>query len=410
MYNSPAHLSSVIKSCALELGFHAVGITSAEPFDEAEHALIERFEQGFLNGTSFNPETIKLYTHPRESFPTAQSIISVALSYLTSETGHQSLRTDVPRGFVARFARGRDYHLVLQEKLALLTKLIRSKVQTSVQIYSLVDTGPLLDRSVAIRAGIGSRGKNTCVYVGEYKSWVVLGELVTDLELMPDKPGLLDICGECDACMKACPTNAIRAPFKVDVRICLSYVTQMKGFIPLPLREKLGNRIYGCDTCQSACPLNKYAKTGNVVDFQTPPSLSKTSSVALTREERDTSESHLASSGFGANPELIPLLNISPAEFKRQIGPTTVGWIGRTRFRRNIAVALGNIGDPAAVPSLIEALSDPEPVIRAHAAWALGKIGTLPAKNALESALHRETDAKVSTEIRSALDFLLKSP
>ncbi len=376
------HLNTPIKSLARELGFHGVGITSADPFPEAERILLDRFEQGFLNGTSFNPETIRLYTHPKESFPAARSIISVAISYLTddSDTNPQPTSNNTPRGFVARFARGLDYHYVMQKRLASLAEAIRSMVGWDVKISSFVDTGTILDRSVAIRAGIGSRGKNTCIYIGEYKSWVVLGELITDLDLTPDEPDLRDICGECDACIKACPTGAIYAPYAVDVRICLSHITQMKGIIPPSLREKLGNRIYGCDTCQSACPLNRDAKPGKVDEF-------------------------LPSAGLGGSPELIPLLNITPHEFKMRIAPTTTGWIKRTRFRRNIAVALGNIGDPAAVPSLAQALHDPEPIIRAHAAWALGKIGNPSAKRTLESALAWEANETVAAEIRSALNL-----
>jgi epoxyqueuosine reductase len=214
------------------------------------------------------------------------------------------------------------------------------------------------------------------VYVGEYKSWVVLGELLTDLELDPDPPAPLDICGECDECMNACPTGATCEPYVVDVKICLSHITQSKGFIPHRLREKLGARIYGCDACQSACPLNKDARPGNIDDFR-------------------------PYKGLGANPELLPLINISPEEFEARARPTTAGWIRRTRFRRNVAVALGNCGDPAAVPHLVEALSDPKPVIRGHAAWALGRIGS--ARRELDSALARETDPQAAEEIRMAI-------
>lgn len=389
-------LTEDIKSLALELGFHAVGITSAEPFVEAERVLTERLERGLLEGSGYDQETIRLYTHPRESLLTARSIISVALSYLSdgsdgsdkSDLSDQSDGSEMPRGRMARFSRGLDYHGVLQERLLVLAGDIQAKLGRHAEIRSFADTGPLVDRSVAIRAGLGSHGKNTCVYASDYGSWVVLGELLTDLELEPDapfdqaqdRPSPLDICGECDECMRACPTGAICAPYVVDVRICLSHVTQSKGFVPHWLREKLGTRIYGCDTCQSACPLNKGAKPGNVDDF---------------RPHR----------GLGEAPELLPLLNITPKEFEARVAPTTAGWIRRTRFRRNVAVALGNIGDPSAVPGLADALSDPEPIIRGHAAWALGKIGTAPARLALENALTRETDDRVTEEIRGTLEM-----
>ena len=374
-------LTDDIKSLALEVGFHAVGITSAEPFVDAERTLRERLEKGLLEGSGYDPKTIRTYTHPRESLPSARSIISVALSYLSHES-HRSHETDTPRGWVARFARGLDYHQVLQERLLRLAGEIQSKLGRHAEIRSFADTGPIVDRSTAIRAGIGSHGKNACVYVGEYKSWVVLGELLTDIELEPDEPAPLEICGECtNKCQEACPTGAICAPYVVDVKICLSHVTQSKGFIPHRLREKMGTRIYGCDTCQSACPLNKDAKPGNIDAFH-------------------------PSKGLGKNPELLPLLNISPEEFKARVAPTTAGWIRRTRFRRNVAIALGNIGDPVAVPGLVETLSDPEPVIRGHAAWALGKIGAPEAKIALENALFQETDEQAAAEIRDALTIV----
>ena len=369
-------LSDDIKSLAHDVGFHAVGITTAEPFVESERALKERYDRGLLEGSGYDPEVIRLYTHPRETLATAKSIISVALSYL-SDRSDRSDRSDTPRGRLARFSQGLDYHQVLQDRMFVLAGDIRAKLGGHVEIRSFADTGPIADRSVAIRSGLGSHGKNTCVYVGEYKSWVVLGELLTDLELDFDPPAPLDICGECDECMKACPTGAICEPYVVDVKICLSQVTQSKGFIPHPLREKLGTRIYGCDTCQSACPLNRDARPGNMEDFR-------------------------PYKGLGANPELLPLVNITPEEFEARVKPTTAGWIRRTRFRRNAIIALGNIGDPIAVPALVEALSDPEPVIRGHAAWALGKIGE--ARQMLESALALETDPQGAEEIRMALE------
>ncbi|HUV04472.1 MAG TPA: tRNA epoxyqueuosine(34) reductase QueG [Armatimonadota bacterium] len=367
-----------VKSLAFDLGFHAVGIASAEPFVEAERVLRERYARGLLEGSGYEREDMHVYTNPRETLPTARSVIAVALSYLTDDMEEPATGAG-PRGWMARFSRGLDYHRVLQERLFALADYIQIKLGRPTAIQMFADTGPLVDRSAAIRAGIGSRGKNTCVYAGEYKSWVILGELITDIKLEPDEPAPPDICGECNKCVEACPTGAICEPYAVDVRICLSHITQSKGFIPHRLREKMGTRIYGCDTCQSACPLNKDAKPGNIRGFR-------------------------PSAGLGSNPELLPLLNISPEEFKAQVEPTSAGWIGRTRFRRNVAIALGNIGDPAAVPGLVEALSDPEPVVRGHSAWALGRIGASDARLALEKAIASETDEQVIGEIREALD------
>lgn len=373
-------LTERVKSLAREVGFHAVGITSAEPFRESEQALRDRYERGLLEGSGYDPDRIRLYTHPRECLPATRSIISVALSYLCHGTheSYVSHGTNAPRGWMARFSQGLDYHAVLQERLNALACRVEAEVGRRVEVRSFADTGPIVDRSAAIRAGTGSRGKNTCLYVGDYGSWVVLGELLADLELEPDEHAPLDICGECDECMKACPTGAICAPYTVDVRICLSHITQSKGFIPHWLREKMGTRIYGCDTCQEACPLNRNAGPGNIDAFR-------------------------PSAGLGANPELLPLLKMGPSEFRERVGPTTAGWIRRARFRRNVAVALGNVGDPIAVPALIEALSDEDPTIRGHIAWALGRIGTPAGHDALKSALGKETDDQVTSEIAQAL-------
>ena len=375
-------LAEDIKSLAYEAGFHAVGITSAEPFMEAEKTLREHLKRGLLEGSRFQyPENIHSHTHPLETMPTAKSIISVALSYLTDDSGQPPAASSQqpPRGLLSRYARGRDYHGLVQDRLAALVNSIQSSLGSSADKRSIVDTGPLVDRSVAICAGVGSPGKNTCVYTKEYGSWVVLGELITDIELETDTPAPLEICGKCDECIKACPTGAICSPHAVDQNLCISKVSTLKGFIPHRLREKMGPRIYGCDVCQSVCPLNKKAKPGNIDGFR-------------------------PSAELGNNPELLPLLNMTQEEFDIRIAPTTAGWIKRTRFRRNVAVVLGNIGDPAAVPGLVEALSDPEPVIRGHAAWALGKIGSSQSRLALENALARETDEQVTEEIRMALD------
>jgi epoxyqueuosine reductase len=369
-------LADDIKSIALECGFNAVGITGAEPFVEAEQALYRRLPDGHLSMTEYDSSSIRLFTDPSQTLPTAKSIISLAISYLTddSESSDGGLS-----GRMSRFSRGLDYHLALNERLIALSEALRATVDGKVEIRSFADTGPLADRAAAIRAGIGAPGKNTCVYVKGYGSWVVLGELLTDLPLPVDRPSPPDICGDCDRCIRACPTGALCAPHTVDVKRCLSYITQSKGFIPHEFRARMGTRIYGCDTCQSACPLNGEATPANLSHFR-------------------------SSGGLGAHPSLLPLLNVTGAEFRSRIAPTTAGWIRRTRFRRNIAVALGNIGDPSAAGPLATAIEDPQEIIRGHAAWALGRIGTREARSILEQALRREEDPRVLSEIRAALD------
>lgn len=364
-------LAGRLKDRACGIGFDAVGLTSAAPLDLAERALREAVESGRLRDYGFARRPAGCFTRPDLALPGAKTIVAVAISYLAAEPEG---RREGVLGRVARFARGRDYHVVLEERLRELGKWLSAEAGgASYRICA--DTGPMIDRAAAWRAGIGSYGKNTCIITRESGSWVVLGELVTDVELTPDQPKPIEECGDCSICLSACPSKAILRPFVIDRTRCISHLTQMRGFSPLDLRPLIGDRIYGCDTCQEVCPKNDGARPG-----------------AFPMDV-----------GLGGQPDLIPLLNIGVHDFDRLIGPTAMGWIGRRNFRRNVAVALGNIGDPSAVRALGEALDDPEPVIRAHAGWALGQTGGPRARRALERVLEREGHDRVSKELRSAL-------
>lgn len=371
-------LSDDIKALAYDVGFHRVGIAVADPFTQSSETLTERLNDGMLDGTGINAGRIRQYAKPQDSLPGAKSIISAALSYLTEDDLSPHSKPGL-RGWMARFSRGADYHRELDHRLQSLSESMRARLGVNAEMRQYADTGPISDRSAAIRAGTGIQGKNGCIYSGDYGSWVALGEIVTDAELEPDHAPALDICGNCRNCIEACPTGALSAPNTVDARICLSRVTQAKGFIPLEMRPKLGTRIYGCDTCQEACPLNKGASPGNIEAFRW-------------------------SAGLGGNPELLPLINISAGEFRKHVGPTTAGWIRRTRIRRNAVIAAGNAGDPAVLGELVASMADPEPIIRGHAAWALGQIGAGQARAALEKALPAEDDPQAAAEIRLALE------
>lgn len=336
-------LTTELKKKARALGFDAVGIASAANLELAESAIRERVESGKLKGYGFARRPAEHFTRPSSVLPGARSIVAAALSYFTHDEPDEEAAG--PRGRVARFARGRDYHDVLNERLRELGDWLLREVGGG-NYRICVDTGPMIDRAAAREAGIGSYGKNAAIITREAGSWVVLGEIVTDLELPPDEPASLEECGDCSICLHACPSGAIVSPFVIDQTRCISHLTQMRGYIPTELRPLVGDRIYGCDVCQEVCPKNCGAKPG----------------------------SFPKGGGLAARPELIPLLNISQEEFDRSLGPTAIGWIGRTRFRRNVAVALGNIADPSAVIELTTALSDPDPVVRCHVAWALGRI------------------------------------
>jgi epoxyqueuosine reductase len=265
----------------------------------------------------------------------------------------------------------------MEPRLRRIADWLRAHGARAARYY--VDTGPVIDRAAARRAGIGWFGKNTLIITKrKYGSWVFLGEILTDLEIAPDAEADGD-CGQCRICLDACPTGAIVAPYTVDARRCISYLTiEHRGVIPRDLRPHIGDHIFGCDICQAVCPHN--VRTAAARHPELAPR-------------------HDA----GLRPELIPLLNISEPEFQRRFRGSPVKRTKRRGLRRNVAVALGNAGDPAAVPALAEALEDADALVRVHAAWALGRIGGADARGHLRRRSRCERDPEVRDEIDCAL-------
>lgn len=253
-----------------------------------------------------------------------------------------------PRGAVARYAWGRDYHKRMKRRLVRLGRAL-AELAPGAAWTTAVDTRAFLDRAFAERAGVGWIGKNTNVIRKGAGSWFFLGAIATDLALPPDAPAR-NYCGTCVRCIAACPTGAILAPYRLDARRCISYLTiEHSGPIPLELRPLIGTRIFGCDDCQEVCPWNRFA----------------------TR----TADPGLAARADQNAPELIPLLDLDEAAFRSRFEGTALRRAGRDRFVRNVAVALGNAGDPRALPALDRAaVSDPDPDVREHAAWAADRI------------------------------------
>ncbi|HYL79990.1 MAG TPA: tRNA epoxyqueuosine(34) reductase QueG, partial [Candidatus Acidoferrum sp.] len=266
----------------------------------------------------------------------------------------------------------------MQAKIEQLLARVREQAGQEVQGRIFVDAGPILDREMAARAGIGWYGKNTNLLSMRIGSFFFLGELFLSLELTPDRP-VRDRCGQCRLCLDACPTNAFVGPYVLDARRCISYLTiELKGPIPPALRPLVGTHIFGCDICQDVCPYNTKVKPTGEALFH-------------PRE------------GLHA-PELIPLLGLTEAEFKLRFRGSPILRAKRKGFLRNICVALGNLGRPEAVPPLARTLrEDPDALVRSHAAWALGRIGTDEARAAIQAAGTREADPAVLEEIRAAL-------
>ena len=350
-------MKSLLHQRALELGFDDCRITSALAPDHAA-----KFERWLAAGRQGEMTYLQRNAHkrvdPQQVLANAKSIVSLAVSYTRkggtpavqsieeqTETGRQESR---PSGIVARYARHTDYHDVLKEPLAKLSGFIDSIGPTGTRSLWYVDTGPLLERDLAQRAGLGFVGKHTNLISRSLGNWFFLAEIITTLELEPDVPEK-NRCGSCARCITACPTQAITAPFELDARKCISYLTiELKGSIPEEFRKAVGNRIYGCDDCLAVCPWNKFAQEGRLMK-------------AHAKAELD-------------QPDLLELLALDDAGFKQRFAGTPMIRTKRRGLLRNVCVALGNVGDPSVLPGLVRATCDVEPLIREHAAWAISRI------------------------------------
>ncbi|HEU5226992.1 MAG TPA: tRNA epoxyqueuosine(34) reductase QueG [Ktedonobacteraceae bacterium] len=384
--------TQTIKEYAYTLGFDTVRITSAEAFAEAEHIIKERIAQGLMDGLPwFTAERADVSCHPDTLLPEAQSIIALGMVYLTEQPDEAEIGT--PRGRISRYAWGDDYHDIIKPKLqqfaAWLRTYARDEMGAEAETRLFVDTGRMVDRAVAQRAGLGWYGKNTNILTKKWGSWLFLAEIVTNLPLSADSP-IKASCGNCELCLHACPTQALPNPYELDNTRCISFLTiELRGSIPLELRPLMGNLIFGCDICQQVCPVNKLAEkrlAAQTVSFYP---------YGHFRPRPET----------GSSPELIPLLSLTEEEFRERFRRSPIKRTKRRGFLRNVCVALGNSGDPQAIPALTKALYDHEPLVRGHAAWALGRIGGTQAQEALQCVLKTEEDQDVQKEIRCALSM-----
>lgn len=396
--------TAAIREYAFELGFDSVRITGAEALPEAERVIKERVGQGLMDGLPwFTAERADVSCHPDALLPGAQSIIALATCYLSElpDESDASSAAGGPRGRISRYAWGDDYHELIKPKLRQFAEWLREYARTEVpqlETRLFVDTGRMVDRAVAQRAGLGWYGKNTNILTRGWGSWVFLAEIVTNLPLAPEEVDapLKANCGSCEICLHACPTGALPAPYVLDNRRCISYLTiELRGSIPLELRPLLGNLIFGCDICQQVCPVNLVAERRLGLRRDRPASV-----LPLTFQPRQEFRPRPAT---GGNPELIPLLKLSEEEFRERFKGSPIKRTKRRGLLRNVCVALGNSGDRRAVPALSEALCHEESLVRGHAAWALGQLGGEQAHQALTAALRDEEDEEVQQEIRCAL-------
>jgi epoxyqueuosine reductase len=367
-------LKSELKEAAPQLGIDKIGFAAADPFTELKGILLKHRAKGFESG--FEERDIEKRVDPSLTLAEPRSIVSIAVAYPSKLKDPPRSEPGAYRGMLSRSAWGTDYHHVLRNRLERLADWIHARVADA-RLASMVDTGALVDRAVAERAGIGWVGKNCSVITPEFGSWVYLGEMITNLPFPPDQP-VLESCGDCTICIDACPTDALVGPGQLNAQRCVSYLTQTKGIIEDDkLKEKIGNRLYGCDTCQIVCPKNKGIHFDHHPELQPDPEQVK--------------------------PLLKPLLEMSNREFKERFGSSAASWRGKKPIQRNAILALGNFRDATAVPQLAELLRrDERPEIRGTAAWALGRIGGEAALEALDAAREHERDDAARREVEKA--------
>ena len=372
-------MKAAIRKRALELGFDECCVTSSRPPDHS--AEFKRWLAGKKHGEmGYLERNAHKRVEPQLVLPGARSVITLAVSYWQEGRGSSRLRSAPPRqgvegrepdlpasrishlasriahpasripppGVIARYARYGDYHDVIGQRLKLLAERVDELGGAGTRSLWYVDTGPMLERDFAQRAGLGFIGKHTNLISRQLGNWFLIGEILTTLDLEPDAPEH-NHCGSCARCLAACPTAAITAPFQLDARRCISYLTiESRGPIPVELRPAVGNRIFGCDDCLAVCPWNRFAREGSLMKGHARPDL--------------------------AAPDLLELLALDASAFNRRFAGTPVLRTKRRGLLRNVSVALGNAGDPSALPALQKAAADPDPLIAEHARWAISRI------------------------------------
>ena len=371
-------LASQIKELGKEIGLDIVRITNTESFPETEKHIIESIEKGYIpeKSNDINLNKIRKRCNPKSILKRAKSIISIAQYYLIEEIEDVQNRNQ-PLGKIAKYDIGNFYYDV-KLKLKKIVDFINQETDFKYKSKNKSCYVSLTEKPIAQRAGVGWYGKNGIIITERFGSWVVLGEIITELELDTDESLKRD-CGDCTICIDSCPTKAIISPYIIDRTKCLQFISERVMKVPLAFREKWEDRLYGCTTCQEVCPQN--------------------------REVRP--KKYKPEYGYiGSRIPLIPLLQITEGEFQNYFAYNQIAMRSKEAIKRNAVLALGNIGDTKAVVPLVRTLQeDDNSMVRGHTAWALGKIGGEKAKFALEKVLKIEKDKEVREEIINALEM-----
>ena len=370
-----ADARAAIRQKALELGFDAVGFAPAEQHGAARAALYDFLAAGKHGDMGWLAANADRRADPKILWPEARTAIVLGLSYAPDKDPMRNLENP-ELGVISVYAQGKDYHDVIKKKQRALAHWLVSEHKAGVKIF--VDTAPVMEKPLAQRAGLGWQGKHTNLVSRTHGSWLFLGVVMTSLALTPDAEGE-DHCGNCTRCLDICPTAAFDAPYRLDARKCISYLTiEHKGPIPREYRRQMGNRIYGCDDCLAVCPWNKFATPHAVPEFAARENLSA--------------------------PRLLELVRLQDAEFRRLFAGSPIKRIGRARFVRNVLIALGNAGqtvaqDQTAVTHVTALLRDESPLVRGAAIWCLQQWLTPQEASELRAAhLPKETEASVREE------------
>ena len=361
-------LKDSIAGEAKALGFAAVRFTSADAVQGAGEALGEFIAEGRHGDMAWLASTAERRKSPRALWPEAKSVILLGLNY-GPRGDPLAVLAERTRGAISIYAQGADYHDVLKAKLKQLAARVQALTQSEVKIF--VDTAPVMEKPLAARAGLGWQGKHTNLVSREFGSWLFVGSIFTTAEIEPNDPEQ-DHCGACRRCLDVCPTRAFTAPYQIDARACISYLTiEHKGHIAPRYREAMGNRIFGCDDCLAVCPWNKFA------------SMAQEAKLKVRQES--------------ANPPLAELLMLDDAAFRARFRGTPIKRTGRDRFLRNVLIATGNSGDASLLPLVEARLDDASPLVRAMAVWALARLA--PQRfNSLRAAHGNDPDPAVRSE------------